>query len=278
MSESELSIRIAHWLGTHALAVFGVALCATLLLAALAGWALRRYAHPREDSTLPPALFLLLRTGIGFALIVGAGAGFAELAEELLDEDALARADEALTEALRMSVPLGAVQVFAWLTRLGDVAVLTALGIVVALILLAARRRWLAVGWAVALGGNALLNVTLKQVVARVRPVHDDGLVLAHGFSFPSGHSSGAVVAYGMLAYVLTRFLPPRWNAPLGLAAVALAFTVGSSRVFLRVHFASDVVAGFASGTAWLAVCIVSIQLTRWVRGRGRNGGQQGYS
>ena len=126
----------------------------------------------------------------------------------------------------------------------------------------------LAFGWVAAVAGNALLNVTLKQVFARVRPVHDDGLVLAHGFSFPSGHTSGAVVAYGMLAYVAMRFVPPRSHLALMLAAVALAFAIGASRMFLRVHFASDVIAGFASGSAWLAVCIASIELTRWYERR----------
>jgi len=103
-----------------------------------------------------------------------------------------------------------------------------------------------------------------------VRPLHDDGIVLAHGFSFPSGHSSGAVVAYGMLAYVAMRFVPVRWHLALVLCAVALAFSIGASRVFLRVHFASDVIAGFASGSAWLAVCIGSIELTHWYRRRAR--------
>ena len=97
-----------------------------------------------------------------------------------------------------------------------------------------------------------------------MRPLRDDGLVLAQGFSFPSGHSSGAVVAYGMLAYIALRFVPPRWHLALVLAAVSLVFMIGASRIFLRVHFASDVIAGFASGTAWLAVCIASVELTRW--------------
>jgi membrane-associated phospholipid phosphatase len=62
-----------------------------------------------------------------------------------------------------------------------------------------------------------------------------------------------------MLALVAIRTLPPRWHLPAVLGATALAYTVGSSRVFLQVHFVSDVAAGFASGGAWLMVCVISI-------------------
>ena len=120
----------------------------------------------------------------------------------------------------------------------------------------------------VALGGNALLNPLLKRVFERVRPMHEHGLVTELGWSFPSGHTSSATVAYGMLAYVALRTLPAVWHVPALLAAAALAFTVGCSRVFLQVHFASDVLAGFASGAAWLTVCIVSVELARAYRRR----------
>ena len=114
--------------------------------------------------------------------------------------------------------------------------------------------------------GHAALNLTLKEVFARVRPLHEHGLVFEPGFSFPSGHSSGSVVAYGMLAYLLVRALPPVWHLPVVLAATAAAFAIGCSRVFRQVHFASDVIAGVASGLAWLVVCITSVELTRHYR------------
>lgn len=114
-----------------------------------------------------------------------------------------------------------------------------------------------------------MLNPLLKNVFARARPVHDNLRAFADGWSFPSGHSSSSVVAYGMLAYVLVRLLPTRHAAahlPIVVAAAALAFTIGCSRVFLQVHFATDVLAGFASGTAWLAVCIGALELARYRR------------
>jgi len=66
-----------------------------------------------------------------------------------------------------------------------------------------------------------------------------------------------------MLAYLALRLAPPRWHLPAMLGAAALAGTVGSSRVFLQVHYASDVLAGFASGTAWLLVAIIGVELGR---------------
>ena len=122
----------------------------------------------------------------------------------------------------------------------------------------------LALGWLVALLGNAVLNPLLKLVFARSRPVHDPSLAqAATGFSFPSGHSSGAMVAYGMLLYVLLRVLPARWHPAAAMLAAALIVTTACSRVFLRVHFASDVAAGLLLGLSWLAVCVVSLEFAR---------------
>jgi len=255
---------IAPFVGTHALPIFFALLLLLLALTWLGWWAFQRWMLPREQGALPTPLVLALRLALGFGTIVLGAWVFAEIAEELHAEAALGAADQALADALRISLPTAALYAFAWLTRLADPATLTALCIAVAAALAFAGRRWLAFGWVATVAGNALLNVTLKQVFARVRPLHDDGIVLAQGFSFPSGHSSGAVVAYGMLAYVAMRFVPLRWHLAITLAAVALAFGIGASRMFLRVHFASDVIAGFASGSAWLAVCIASIELTRW--------------
>jgi undecaprenyl-diphosphatase len=265
-SEAELAFTLAGTAGRHALALFGVLLVA-LLVAVLVLWhAHWRWGVPRETSRMPPAAFLLLRLALGFGLVVAGAALFAELAEGLGAHRAMGALDTAFTAALQQSVPLGALQAFAAITQLGNPLTVIVGCIAVAAALLWRGRRWLALAWLVAVAGNSLLNVTLKGVFARVRPPHADGLVAASGYSFPSGHASGSVVFYGMLAYLAVRLLPRPWPLPTRLAATAVAFATGSSRVFLRVHYASDVLAGFASGTAWLAVCIVSIELTRWYR------------
>ncbi|MDP3821548.1 MAG: phosphatase PAP2 family protein [Burkholderiales bacterium] len=254
--------------GAHALAVFLALLVVVLLLVAAGGWLLRSHLLPQAQSRLGPLALVLMSAAIGFALVLGAASLFAEIAEHLGSGAAMSLADEALTAAIRAHVAPATLAVFAVLTHFGDPITLTLLGTVVALLLWWQRRRALALGWVIALGGNALLNPALKRVFERVRPVHEVGLINELGWSFPSGHTSGATVAYGMLAYVAMRTLPQPWHAPLVLAATALAFTVGCSRVFLQVHFASDVLAGFASGAAWLTVCIVSVELARVYRRR----------
>jgi len=256
----------AHALGTQALPGFFIVLAAVLVAAGVAWWALRRVVVPHQQSRLSPAAFLALRLGVGFAVVVAGALLFAEVAEHLGDGRRLGRIDQAFSNAIHDSVSISTLQVFAWVTRLADVATLTVLGTIVAVTLAALGRYRLALAWVLAVIGNALLNLTLKAVFERVRPVPHHGLVFEPGFSFPSGHASVSVVAYGMLAYVLVRMLPQRWHLPVVLAATALSFATGSSRVFLQVHYASDVLAGFASGLAWLAVCVTSVELLRHYR------------
>ncbi|HEY0877104.1 MAG TPA: phosphatase PAP2 family protein [Zeimonas sp.] len=257
---------LARWLGAHALGVFAFGLL-LVLVGATVGWHLvGRRLRPSAPGAQPSPMQFALLLAAGFVVLVGAAAGFAEIADEIGQGGEVAAFDEAFAAAVATNVSPATRAAFATLTRLGDTATIVALGVLVAAVLVFRGRRRLAFGWIVALAGNGLLNETLKRIFERVRPVHEPGIVAAQGWSFPSGHSSGAVVAYGLLAYVLVRALPERWHLPVVRAAAALAFTIGSSRVFVQVHFASDVVAGFLSGSAWLAICVVGFELARRYR------------
>ena len=191
---------------------------------------------------------------------------FAELADEIDLEEDLARLDASLSQALKTSTPAGVVRAFGYITHMGDPLVLIAIGANVALALAIYRQRWLALGWIIAIGGNGLLNPALKAIFMRMRPLDEAGRALVGGWSFPSGHSSGAVVVYGMLSYVLIRVSPRSWHLPLVLLMTSIAYSVGTSRLFLQYHYASDVLAGFASGTAWLLICVSAMEYTRWHR------------
>lgn len=264
MSDDALRAQaLAEWLGRHVLAATTVGLLATLALAtvAFAAWRQVRLRAPRDG--LSPAAWLALWLSLGGGVVLAAAAVFAEAMEALDAEESLGVFDTRLAQVLSQGLSPQVLRAVGVATHLGDPIVLTALVVGVGVALLWRGHRWLALGWIVACGGNGVLNPLLKRVFARVRPVHDHGFAVADGFSFPSGHTSGSLVVYGMLAYLGVRLLPPRWHLPGVLLAAALAFSMGASRVLLQVHWASDVAAGFAWGLAWLAVCITAIEVRR---------------
>jgi len=220
---------------------------------------------------------ILRSLGIGSAVMLSGVLVFVWLASALTQGSALIRFDQALSDALRANLAPRTLQVAATLTHLADPATLTVLCLVGTLVLVARRQRSLALAWVLAIAGNAVLNQSLKQLIGRARPLDPEGGLLVQGLSFPSGHSSGAVVAYGMLAYLTLRLLPKVGHWPVLVVALVLVLTVGISRVVLGVHFASDVAAGFASGSAWLALCITSFELVRWWRARRASNGLSTY-
>ena len=259
---------LATAVGDNALAVFGAAL-ALLLLMVSAGWFVLHHHYIRRHK-LPEtadARVLTAALVLGFFVIVAAALLFATLPSWIGVAGSVGVADQALTETLRRTISAPALRTFAAVTVLANTPVLWVVAIVGAIVLLWRRERLLAGVWITALAGNGILTRALKTVFARARPLHEHELFTVHGWSFPSGHSSGAVVAYGMLAYVLIRSTSAIWHLPVVLLATALAFTVGCSRIFLQVHYASDVLAGFASGLAWLAVCVIAAELSRRPRG-----------
>ena len=92
----------------------------------------------------------------------------------------------------------------------------------------------------------------LKDILKRSRPIVP--LVSrAHGYSFPSGHSLSSVVFYGMLAYLAAKYVRPTWLRNITILFLAFwILLIGISRVYLNVHYASDVLAGFSLGVVWL--------------------------
>ena len=200
-----------------------------------------------------------------FALTV-----FFELADEIEADESLGRFDVELGAALRVHVSYGTLRFFAQITRMGDPAFLIVLSTVVAIGLVALRRRALAGAWVVATLSGALLNRLLKAMFERARPLHDHGLVSETSWSFPSGHASGSMLVYGLLGYLIVRHAPRVWHVPVALTSVSLIVFVGSSRVLLQVHYLSDVLAGYATGVAWVALCISGLEMNRRRETRGQ--------
>jgi len=128
--------------------------------------------------------------------------------------------------------------------------------------------RRLALFVVVTVAGGSLLNMAVKTVVDRSRPVLPDPVAHASYSSFPSGHAQGAVVACGVLLLVLLPAVPADRRRLAVAAAVGWVLLVGFSRVVLGVHYVSDVVGGYLLGLAWLAVCAATFGAWRQERGR----------
>ena len=257
-------------LAHNALPAFFLALLALLAGVAALWWLLQRYGVHRPDSRYPRQAYLVGHLLVACVLMASGATVFAVIADNIGDGRTFGQLDMLFSDTIRSTVSTTTLQVFALLTDLGDPIALTILTVIVGAGLLWRRRYgWCAV-WLFAVAGNGLLTRVLKSIFERPRPVYEHGLAFTNTYSFPSGHTSSSVAVFGMLAYLALRLLPPQRRAlhlPILLAAAALAFTVGCSRVFLHVHFASDVLAGFATAIAWLALSIGAAQLVLYRQG-----------
>lgn len=140
------------------------------------------------------------------------------------------------------------------LTQLGGSKEVGALALIVALFLLWRSRGGDALFLLIAVYGALLLNPVLKQLFDRARPLMDDPLLVLKTYAFPSGHTVAATALYGALALIAARY--SRKVGPLAfIAAGILIALVGASRIYLGVHYVSDVFAGVLVGIAWLMLC-----------------------
>ena len=178
---------------------------------------------------------------------------FAQLADSVVERETLAQLDLRLADAIHAAVSATLLAVTLRFTDLGAIGV-AALGLVVAGVLAWRRRLWDLAFWVLALGGGEGLNLLLKAVFQRPRPVFA-AAVGETDWSFPSGHAMASLVAYGALAVLLAAQFP-RAKIPLYLGCGFLIALIGASRLVLGVHYLTDVLAGFAAGLAWLALCL----------------------
>jgi undecaprenyl-diphosphatase len=146
--------------------------------------------------------------------------------------------------------------VMRWASIVGDTSGRVPIVLAACLLLLALKRRndtlWLL---AVTIGGT-LLNLVLKQMVAAPRPDLLPHLDIVHSYSFPSGHASGNMMLFGALAILIRRSWA--WGV-----AAAIIVLIGASRVWLGVHWPTDVLAGWVEGAGWLLLCVTVPLLRR---------------
>jgi membrane-associated phospholipid phosphatase len=155
-------------------------------------------------------------------------------------------------------------------TALGSIFVVALVAAVASTLLWTSEHRWSVVLLWVAIVGGAVLNLVLKAGFDRPRPdVFDWRVEYAGQSSFPSGHAMLSMVVYWTLAYLVSRLERPpllRWLT--WAFALLLVLLIGASRVYLGVHYPSDVIAGFVVGFVWATICATGMEVIRFFRNR----------
>lgn len=190
-------------------------------------------------------------------LLLGAAWLFLGILEDVASGDQLVTADQSIYRFLQdlRTAPGDAMMVA--FTELGDTVVVV--GITAAVLLyLVWMRAWRTAGyWLAAVGGASALNTVIKLALHRTRP-GEMFYTGASAFSFPSGHSTTNMAMYGFLGFLVARELRPTLRPAVGFAAITMVLLIATSRLYLGAHWFSDVVAGLAFGTLWLAVLDIS--------------------
>ena len=227
----------------------------------------RRFVRHRLQRGGPYGLgFTLAFLATGLALWA-----FLGVIDSVTEQDDLFRFDAGAHQAVYAFVGPGRQGLMRGVTFLGNNATLIVLVVLVTAALLAVRRWTLALRVAFASGVGGLVVLGLKAFFHRARPL--DKIIPANGYSLPSGHAFGSTVFYGMLVYLVWRLTERAWARALAtVAGVLLIGAIGLSRVYLNVHYLTDVVAGWASGAAWLVAVLLVVHAVEhgWTMRRGQ--------
>jgi undecaprenyl-diphosphatase len=210
--------------------------------------------------------YLGLQLTTGALILLGAGWLFGGIAEDVATGGLLTVVDARVAQWFHAHSSPFLTQAMLEVTHLHGTIPVTAAVVLIA-VYLAWRRNWY---WLVSLGVTVpfgmLLNVGMKYAFHRARPNFDDPLLVLTGYGFPSGHVTGATLFYGVVAAMLVaRINAWCWRMMIVLAAITMVALVALSRLYLGVHFLSDVLAAVAVGIVWLTLCLTGIH-TWWER------------
>src|SRR5262249_32279459 len=204
-------------------------------------------------------------TGTGLGLAVGvvlAGVVawfFLELLIEVASGSPITGADRRIINLVATLRTPELDHVMLFVTFLGNGQTIIVLAAVALLIALLARRYERAVLILLSLVASSLFFSVIKLLVGRPRPPLEEARIVQGGFSFPSGHATVSATFYGTIAYILIRNVKSEVvKALIGLVAALLVLAIGLSRVYLGVHYPSDVVAGWIAGVFWLVLVAVA--------------------
>jgi membrane-associated phospholipid phosphatase len=217
------------------------------------------------SARLDPKVYLGVHLTVGLAVAALGLWVFGALLDMVLDNATMVRWDIATDAAIHDLMTPTLVRIALGATQLGSPSAMGVLLVAGAIALWIARRRTMLIGWVAAFVGGAAVEEVLKLVVRRSRPIYGASFLHGHSYSFPSGHAMGSMIGYGMLVWLIGQLWHPGrgGRVTMYLWAGLLILAVGLSRIFLGVHYPSDVLGGYAAGAVWMAVCITGVDIAR---------------
>jgi undecaprenyl-diphosphatase len=220
-------------------------------------WVLKHSGSPGKYGPV----VLLMALGAGAA--VAAGFLFVFLAEQIeRTTSAVSRSDQAIHAWFGLHHQPGLTTLFTTATNIGGPIGMAAIVALAAGTLFARKERASAAFVLITGAAGALLNLGLKAIYERMRPDAVAALVSSKWYSFPSGHAMDSFIILGTLAYIALR-QPWRWVGKSACVAAAATgvLVISVSRVYLGVHWASDIIGGWSAATAWLFFAVLAFEM-----------------
>lgn len=205
---------------------------------------------------------------ISAILFIVAMNGFVELTDDLGDNE-LHGVDESVTAYITSFRKPWLTDYLVFVTHLGDRNAYIVFTALLALYYLIKKRSWkFIVQTTLVLILATLSNIVLKRVINRARPTLEH-LVTVNSLSYPSGHAMSAMAFYGFLIYLCLRYRMRRWvRYVFVVILVLLILSIGISRIYLGVHYPSDVAAGVIGGLIWVTFCAIVFTIIDLLRRR----------
>lgn len=216
------------------------------------------------QARLSPTGALGLYLTFGVTVIIAAGWLFGGIAEDVVTGDPLTLVDAQLAAWFHVNARPDLTQVMLLITRLHGAVGISVLAFGLGAVMVWKRDWYWLAALVLTLPGGMLLNVLTKHAFGRERPSFIDPLLSLGSYSFPSGHVTAATLLYGVLAAFLMTMIKASWpRVCVMLATLVVIALVALSRLYLGMHYLSDVLAAFAQAVAWFALCVTALQAQR---------------
>ena len=202
-----------------------------------------------------------IRFWVAIGALVASSIAFAFIADAVSDNSPILKQDLQVSVWLHThGNPVFTAFLYA-ITQVHSPVGMTIMSVLLAVMLWRQGHRYWTLSLALAVPGGLLINTMIKLLFHRARPIWEDPLLTLSSASFPSGHAAGATLFYGFIAAYMVWNTKKAWAQAVIVAGCALMVAlVGFSRIYLGVHYLSDVLAAASMSMVWLVICLVAVR------------------